>query len=273
MDGGDGTLAMMRDPCVLVVAASDSSGGAGIMRDAATVASFGMRTAVAVTAVTVQTHAAVLSVEPVAPTPVAEQMEAAITANTVRAVKIGLLPSVEVVAAVASVLRRNAGIPVVLDPVLVASSGGALTGADTTAVLIGELLPLVSLVTPNLGELATLSGESTGSGDEDIFRQGGTLLKHGAGAVLAKGGHGSGASAIDYLLRPDMPPLPLGAPRLEGTMRGTGCMLSSAIAAGLAREHTLERSVRQAKKFVHARLVDHMQQQGRHPAAPGGVRS
>lgn len=269
MDRGDGPLAMMREPCVLVVAASDSSGGAGVTRDAATVAFFGMRAAVTVTAVTVQTHAAVLRVEPVAPALVAEQMEAAIAANAVRAIKIGLLPKKETIAAVASVLRGNAEIPVVLDPVLVASSGGALAPSDITAPLVGELLPLVTLLTPNLGELAALSGENLGTDDEAIFQQGRALLDRGAAAVLAKGGHGNGASATDYLLRRDTLPLPFSAPRVEASMRGTGCMLSSAIAAGLARGQPLEESVRQAKAFVHNRLNNRHDAVGPHdPASP-----
>lgn len=240
---------------VLVVAASDSSGGAGIARDVETVAAFGLQSALALTAVTVQTHNAVLHVAPVQPSIVADQMLAAFSANRIGAVKIGLLPTPPAVAVVASVLRRHPEIPVVLDPVLKASSGGALGNADTARAIVAELFPLVSLVTPNYGELAALTDQVVATDEAAVLAQGRLLIGAGAAAVLAKGGHGAGASATDFMLRRDRPPVPFRAQRLDAEMRGTGCMLASAIAAGLARGEALEKCIATSKNFVHARIA------------------
>lgn len=240
---------------VLVVAASDSSGGAGIGRDIETVAAFGLRSALALTAVTVQTHDAVLDVASVEPSIVADQMKAAFSANRIGAVKIGLLPTASAVAAVATVLRRHPEIPVVLDPVLKASSGGSLGDADRAQAIVTELFPLVSLVTPNHGELASLTDQVVAANEAAVLAQGQMLIDAGATAVLVKGGHGTGAFATDFLLRPDAAPVPFHAPRLDAEMRGTGCMLASAIAAGLARGEVLERCIATSKNFVHARIA------------------
>lgn len=257
MDRSDGPVAMSVEPCVLVVAASDSSGGAGLSRDVATIASFNLRSAVAVTAVTVQTHEAVRRVEPVEASLVADQMMAAFSANHVEAVKIGLVASAAAVAAVASILRRHPAVPVVVDPVLAASSGGALADRYVTETMVGELLPRTTLVTPNRDELAALVGRPLPEEEEAVLAQGRLLLEAGAQAVLAKGGHGTGTASIDHLIRSDRPALPFSAPRLDTAMRGTGCMLASAIAAGIARGETLEASVAAAKDHVHARLRGH----------------
>lgn len=245
---------MNDEPHVLVVAASDSSGGAGISRDVATVTSFGLQCAVALTAITVQTHDAVRHVVSVEAELVADQMEAAFATNRIGAVKIGLVPANAAVAAIAASLRRHRDIPVVLDPVLAASSGKPLTGRETPEALVEELLPCSSLVTPNRDELARLSGKRVAADEDAVVAQGCVLLAARAGAVLAKGGHGGGETSTDYLLRPGVPPIPFSAPRLNVSVRGTGCMLASAIAAGLAQGRTLEESIRAAKQFVQSRL-------------------
>jgi hydroxymethylpyrimidine/phosphomethylpyrimidine kinase len=246
----------MKDPArVLVVAASDSSGGAGIARDIETVAGFGLQSALALTAVTVQTHDAVLHVAPVEPSIVADQMRTAFSANRIGAVKIGLLPTPSAVAAVAAVLRRYPEVQVVLAPVLKASSGGSLGAADTARAMVAELCPLLSLVTPNHGELAALTGQPVAADEAAVVARGQMLVDAGAAAVLAKGGHGTGASSIDLLLRPAAAPVPFHAPRLDAEMRGTGCMLASAVAAGLARGETLDDSVSGAKQHVLDQLL------------------
>jgi hydroxymethylpyrimidine/phosphomethylpyrimidine kinase len=240
---------------VLVVAGSDSSGGAGLGRDIETVAAFGLRSALALTAVTVQTHDAVLHVAPVEPSIVADQMKAAFSANRIGAVKIGLLPTPSAVAAVAAVLRRYPEVPVVLDPVLKASSGGSLGAADTARAMVAELCPLLSLVTPNHGELAALTGQPLAAEEAAVIAHGQMLLDAGAVAVLAKDGHGTGAYSTDLLLRRNRPPVPFRAQRLDAEMRGTGCMLASAVAAGLARGETLDDSVSGAKQHVLDQLL------------------
>ena len=263
MDRGDGKMAVAGDRRVLVVAASDSSGGAGLSRDIETIAALGGRGAVALTAVTVQTHAAVHCVEPVDPSLVARQMQAAFAANRVGAVKIGLVPTAASASAIASVLRAHPDIPVVLDPVLVASSGGSLAGTGTTDAIIGELLPCATLVTPNRDELSAFSGQPCATDCDAVLAQARAMLAAGASAVLAKGGHGTGPFSTDHLLRPGQAPIPFAAPRLDRTMRGTGCMLSSAVAAGLEGGATLEDSIAAAKTFVHAQLSESQAADGR----------
>nr|WP_313958435.1 hydroxymethylpyrimidine/phosphomethylpyrimidine kinase [Chelativorans sp. EGI FJ00035] len=235
---------------MLAIAGSDSSGGAGLSRDVEAIAAFGLRTAIAVTAVTVQTHQQVLTVEAMPPALVADQMRTALEANPIGAIKIGMLAAKGTIDAVASVLRAHANVPVVLDPVLAASSGGALLEPDAVAVLTHDLMPLCRLITPNLQELALLTGSRSVGSEEEVLRQGRILLDAGAPAVLVKGGHGSGKWSTDILLRPDSEPVRFEALRLNRQLRGTGCMLASAIAALLALDATVEESVRRAKQFV-----------------------
>ncbi|WP_274426815.1 hydroxymethylpyrimidine/phosphomethylpyrimidine kinase [Chelativorans sp. YIM 93263] len=241
----------MNAPHVLIVAGSDSSGGAGIARDIETVGAFGMRTCLAVTAVTVQTHDAVRTVETMPPLLVEEQMRAALEANPVAAIKIGMLAAAETVEAVAAVLRDHPHIPTVLDPVLAASSGRALLVPDAIARLKRVLMPLPALVTPNLHELALLAGEETAADKDNTIRQGEQLLLAGCQALLLKGGHAAGDEATDILLRPGAAVHRFSLPKLTVEMRGTGCILSSAVASLLARGERLENSVAKAKRFLH----------------------
>lgn len=240
---------------VLIVAGSDSSGGAGITRDVETIAALGLRSCVAVTAVTAQTHQSVDWIEHMSPGMVAAQMRAAIAANSVKAIKIGMLGTTGAIADAATVLRDHPDIPVVLDPVLVASSGGALIMEDAVAALRGHLMPLCRIVTPNLPELAVLTGSAIAVEEACACRQGEELSRSVSTAVLVKGGHARGSEAVDLLVQPDRPALRFGAAHLPRKMRGTGCMLSSAIAASLALGASLEESVRNAKKFVFNTLA------------------
>ncbi|MCC5781260.1 hydroxymethylpyrimidine/phosphomethylpyrimidine kinase [Nitratireductor sp. B36] len=236
---------------VLVIAGSDSSGGAGIARDVETLAAFGVKACLALTAVTVQTHTAVERVQLCEPDLVEAQMRAALSANVVAAIKIGMLGSRETVARVAAVLRDHVATPVVLDPVVASSSGRALLCDDAIAVMRKGLMPLCTLVTPNLPELALLSGGS----EADEHQQARGLLGSGVKTLLVKGGHAEGPRAVDTLFQAGEPPLRFEGPRLPGTMRGTGCMLASAIAAGLARGDGLEASVRAAKTHLSERWL------------------
>jgi len=242
---------MRPEPRVLVVAGSDSSGGAGIARDVEVLAERGVRASLAVTAVTAQTHERVVAVEPMPPALVMAQMEAALEAGPVGAIKIGMLATGGAVEAVASVLRKHTDIPVVLDPVLVSSSGGRLLERDGVAVLKQDLLPLCRLVTPNWLELAALTDAAPAWGEEDAFRQVNDLLDAGCGAVLVKGGHApTDKNATDILLRRGAAPLRFEAPRAPGTLRGSGCAFASSIAGGLAEGKPLEESIRQAKRSI-----------------------
>jgi hydroxymethylpyrimidine/phosphomethylpyrimidine kinase len=251
MDRKDGAMALSREPHVLVVGGSDSSGGAGMARDIETISALGVRTCIAVTAVTVQTHDAVLETHHLPPGLVADQMRAALQANKVAAIKIGMLATEQIIAAVAAVLRENRHVPAVLDPVLASSSGRPLLEAGAIGTLIRNLMPHCHLVTPNLIELAVLAGSPLAVDDEEVLQQGQRLLAAaGPRALLIKGGHATGARSTDILLRSGQEPLRFDAPRLAGSMRGTGCMLASAIAAHLANGTSLEDAVCQGKQFV-----------------------
>ncbi|RAZ87568.1 bifunctional hydroxymethylpyrimidine kinase/phosphomethylpyrimidine kinase [Mesorhizobium hawassense] len=241
---------MAMTPHVLIVAGSDSSGGAGIARDVETVSAFGLRSCLAVTAVTVQTHDTVEQIEHMPPELVAAQMRAAFAANQVAAVKIGMLGTAAAIEAVGSVLASSPKVPVVLDPVLVSTSGRLLLEEDAIDVLRRDLMPVCRLVTPNLIELATLNGSAPAPDEEGARHQGKELSRRVRTAVLVKGGHSAGSQSIDVLLQPNCPAVRFEAPRLPRGMRGTGCMLSSAIAASLALGLSLEDSVRSAKQYV-----------------------
>jgi hydroxymethylpyrimidine/phosphomethylpyrimidine kinase len=253
MDRKDGAMALRREPHVLVVGGSDSSGGAGIARDIETISSIGVRTSLAVTALTVQTHEAVKEIHHSPPSLVADQMRAALQANKVAAIKIGMLASSESIFAVAAVLRENPHVPAILDPVLASTSGRALLKAGAVAIMRRDLMPLCRLVTPNLIELALLIGAEQIDEDDAIW-QGQELLAAGAQAILIKGGHAAGPRSTDILLRHDQEPIRFDMPRLAASMRGTGCMLASAIAAHLANASPLEESVRKGKLFVFEKL-------------------
>ncbi|GLQ77466.1 hydroxymethylpyrimidine/phosphomethylpyrimidine kinase [Mesorhizobium huakuii] len=247
-------MALRRDPYVLVVGGSDSSGGAGIARDIETISSIGVRTCLAVTALTVQTHEAVMEIHHSPPRLVAEQMRAALQANEVAAIKIGMLSTAEIVVAVAGVLRENPQVPAVLDPVLASTSGRALLKAGAIAAMKRDLMPLCRLVTPNLIELALLVGSELAADEDGAVLQGQELMAAQAQALLIKGGHAPGPRSTDILLRSNHAPIRFDSPRLAASMRGTGCMLASAIAAHLAKASPLEDSVRKGKRFVFEKL-------------------
>lgn len=250
MDHKDTDMALTGEPHLLVIAGSDSSGGAGIARDIETITAFGVRTCLAVTAVTAQTHDGVSSVEFMPAELVAEQMWTALAANRVAAIKIGMLGTARTVAAVTSVLRSRPDIPVVLDPILASSSARSLLEPDAVGALKTDLMSLCTLVTPNLIELALLCDAETATSDDALANQSQHLVANGARAVLVKGGHAGGTRSTDILFQTDQPPVRFDAPRLMGAMRGTGCMLSSAIATGLVLDLSLAECVGRAKQYV-----------------------
>ncbi|OBZ96583.1 phosphomethylpyrimidine kinase [Pararhizobium polonicum] len=242
-------------PHMLVVAGSDSSGGAGIVRDIETLAAFGIKASVAITAVTAQTHRDVLHVETIPPDRVVQQMHAALTANPVTAIKIGMLATTATIEAVAKVLANHPDIPVVLDPVLVSTSGGMLLTPGSMAAL-RDLFGSCTLITPNLPELSRLTAVETAGARENAAGQARRLIAAGVRAVLVKGGHDDGMESVDILIQPDRADQSFAAPRLEASMRGTGCMLASAIAARLAFGDSLATAIATAKAFVHRKLSE-----------------
>jgi hydroxymethylpyrimidine/phosphomethylpyrimidine kinase len=234
---------------VLVIGGVDSSGGAGLSRDADTLARLGLETLCAVTAVTAQSDTQVIRIHCVPPEVVNAQIESALGTGRVAAIKIGMLGTQATVLVVARLLER-AAVPVVLDPVLAASSGAALLDADGEAALRAVLLPHATLLTPNIPEAATLLAAPRARSEEQLLQQGRRLLALGPHAVLLKGGHADGPQALDLLLLPGEPPRRLAVPRRAVGRRGTGCVLSTAVAAGLADGLELAAACVRAKDVV-----------------------
>jgi hydroxymethylpyrimidine/phosphomethylpyrimidine kinase len=238
---------------VLVIAGSDSSGGAGLVRDVRTLAHFGVPALCAVTAVTVQSDSEVSAVHVVPPELVSAQIRAALATGRVAGIKVGMLGTRATVLAVAASLPPRTAVPLVLDPVLAASSGAHLLDAAGRAALLEILLPRVTLLTPNIPEAAALLGTPLAETEEERLRQGEALRALGPEAVLLKGGHGGGTEAIDILLTGNAVHH-LAAPRAAATRRGTGCALAAAIAAGLAVGLDLYAACARAKQHVRELL-------------------
>lgn len=251
-------------PVVLTVAGSDSGGGAGIQADLKTFCAHGVYGASVLTAVTAQNTRGVTAVHGVPPAIVEAQLDAVFGDLEVAAVKIGMLGNAEVVRAVADGLRRHASPHVILDPVMVAQSGDVLLEESAVAALVEELLPLADVVTPNLPEASRLTGldldEALEDADEDSMAEAGRLLAERSGderptAVLVKGGHGSGEEVVDLLWHEGVVRRFV-HPRIRTrSTHGTGCTLSSAIAARRALGDDLERAVGGAIDYLHGALA------------------
>jgi len=239
---------------VLSIAGSDSGGGAGIQADLKTFAALGCFGMTALTALTAQNTQGVRAIHAVPLDMLHAQIDAVVEDIGVDAVKIGMLHSVATVQAVAAAIDRHRLERVVLDPVMVATSGATLIDREAIEELVTQMFPRAALVTPNLDEAALLVARplTTEADMHDAARE---LLARGARAVLLKGGHLAGDTVSDLLLTSDAPPLWLRGPRIpSANTHGTGCTLSSAIAAHLARGATLEDAVRAARDYVRGAL-------------------
>jgi len=240
---------------VLSVAGSDSGGGAGIQADLKTFAAFGVYGASVITALTAQNTQGVSGIHQVPADFVTAQMDAVFGDLEVGAVKIGMVAQLATIDAIAAGLARWSPKHVVLDPVMVATSGDRLLAADAVERLRTTLIPRAVLITPNLPEAAALLDEPVAADEAAIESQGRRLLALGCDAVLIKGGHGQGAESIDYLVS-GHGTLALSTQRIATpNTHGTGCSLSSAIAAGLAKGEDLEAAVRQAKAWISAAIA------------------
>lgn len=240
----------MAAPIALTIAGSDSSGGAGIQADLKTFSALKVYGASVIAALTAQNTQGVSGIFDVAPEFVRAQMDAVYSDLDVRATKIGMLARAEVIETVAAGLLAHRAKNIVLDPVMVATSGDLLLKPDAIEILKQKLIPLALVVTPNLAEAAVLSGGSLAGNEAEMTKQGEAILKLGAKSVLVKGGHGAGKEAVDLLI--DQTGVRrLKARRVESkNTHGTGCTLSSAIAAGLAKDMPLIEAVALAKKYV-----------------------
>lgn len=235
---------------VLSIAGSDSGGGAGIQADLKTLSALGCYGMTAITAITAQNTQGVRAIHGVPPDMLRAQIDTVVEDIGVDAVKIGMLHAPEVVHVVADAIRRHRLPHVVLDPVMVATSGDRLMADETVQVLVRELFPLATVVTPNLDEAALLLGRPI-PGIEALDDAARALLALGAPAVLLKGGHLPGDEVVDVLALPDRTLQHLRSPRIAThNGHGTGCTLSSAIAAYLALGQVLPEAVALARAYI-----------------------
>jgi hydroxymethylpyrimidine/phosphomethylpyrimidine kinase len=239
-------------PRILIIAGSDSGGGAGIQADIKTVTMLGGHAMTAITAITAQNTLGVQAMMPVPAEMVLAQIDSVVSDIGVDAVKIGMIGSAETAHAVAERLEGLA-VPIVFDPVMVATSGAALADESTIAVF-ERLMTLATLVTPNLPELEALSGSGLVD-EEDVLDASLELQRRYGCAVLAKGGHGQGERVVDLLILDDRTSRHYSERLNTCHTHGTGCTLASAIATGLGGGLPIDRAVDRAIKYVHAALL------------------
>lgn len=239
----------------LTIAGSDSGGGAGIQADLKTFSALGVYGASVITALTAQNTRAVDGIHDAPPEFVVLQLETVLDDLAVRCIKIGMLSSVAIIEAVAAVLRNHPTIPVVLDPVMVAKSGDKLLGTDAHKALVEHLIPLATVLTPNVPEAAILLSHPDAQSAAELESQAKQLMELGCQAVLMKGGHMDGAMCEDLLFT-GSDQHTFSHPRIKTTnTHGTGCTLSSAIAAGLAKGNELAPAVSKATDYVHEAIM------------------
>jgi len=239
----------------VTIAGSDSSGGAGIQADLKTFSALGVYGASVITALTAQNTRGVSGIHDVPPAFITAQIDAVFSDLEVGAVKIGMLSQPEGINAVAAGLKRYEVKNVVLDPVMVAASGDRLLAPEAVEVLRRVLIPRATLITPNLPEAAALLGGLEATTEPEMKDQAQQLLDLGAKAVLLKGGHAEGAESVDFLVQPtSVARLAVGRIPTVNT-HGTGCTLSSAVAAGLAKGLSLAEAVREGKAYVTAAIA------------------
>lgn len=236
---------------VLSIAGSDPSGGAGIQADLKAFAARGTYGMAALTALTAQNTQGVTAIHPLPPDFVRAEIEAIFTDIRVDAVKIGMIANAEIAETVAATLGAHAvGIPVVLDPVMVAKGGAPLLESDANQAIITRLLPLATVITPNLPEAAALLGEPEAQTRDGMAGQAMRLLERGPRAVLIKGGHLDSDDSPDVLAEAGGVTWLEGARTRTSNTHGTGCTLSSAIAAELAKGQSVVEAVRAAKAYL-----------------------
>ncbi len=240
-------------PVVLTIAGSDSGGGAGIQADLKTFAAFGCHGVSAITALTAQNTQRVTAISMVSVQMLHQQIDALFEDFDIRAVKTGMVGDAPMIRAVASALRRHRPTHIVVDPVMVATSGAHLLNPEAVGCLRTELLPLATLLTPNIPEAELLLGKP-GAG-ADLEATASALGQFGSGAVLLKGGHATGPGPVVDLLASAAGVVRFEHARLPLIAHGTGCTLAAACAAGLAQGEDLPTAVSEAIEFVHAALL------------------
>ncbi len=242
---------------VLTIAGSDCSGGAGIQADIKAISALGGYAASAITAITVQNTLGVTGIHPVPASYVKAQIEAVMTDIKPSAVKIGMINDVEIVKAIAESIKEYKPKFVVFDPVMVSTSGCKLIEDKAIEAIKKELIPLSTIITPNLSEAVVLTGDSIGDA-ASMTAAGNKILESGCEAVLIKGGHLEGNDMCDVLcIKGENTPYIYTASKISSkNTHGTGCTLSSSIATYLALGETLREAVRKAKDYVHKGILN-----------------
>jgi hydroxymethylpyrimidine/phosphomethylpyrimidine kinase len=241
-------------PTALTIAGSDSGGGAGIQADLKSFSALGVYGASVITAVTAQNTQKVTAVHGIPDEIVAAQIKAVLVDIRIDALKIGMLATSSIIQTVANELESQSS-PIVLDPVMIAKSGDSLLQEEAISALRTYLLPMATLLTPNLPEAAVLLGAGVAKTLDEMENQGRALLTMGPQTVLMKGGHAKGANCVDVLIPRDAPAIRLSAPRIKTTnTHGTGCTLSSSITAGLAKGLTISEATREAHSYLQGAI-------------------
>lgn len=247
-------MTISQTPIAFTIAGSDSGGCAGIQADLKTFSALGVFGCSAIASLTAQNTLGVQGVLPIAPSFVALQIRSVLDDLAVGAIKTGMLGTRDIVVAVASELE-GLSIPLVIDPVMVATSGDRLLSEDAVAAYIEKLFPIATLITPNLNEAAVLCGQPIARNIIEAKDQGKRLLDKGVAAVLVKGGHGQGNTAVDVLIT-SSGEYEFSSARLDTkNTHGTGCTLASAITAGLAKGQSLPDAVGAAKQYLTEALA------------------
>ena len=245
----------MTTPIAVTIAGSDLGGGAGIQADLKTFSALGVYGASVITALTAQNTKGVTAIHDVPAEFVSAQIDAVFSDLAVGAVKIGMVSQPGVIEAIAAGLIRWQQRNIVLDPVMIATSGDRLLSPDAIDVLKRALIPMALVLTPNLPEAAALLDAPLARSETEMREQAERLLKLGPRAVLIKGGHDTGAESIDLLVESDSVTRLVADRIVTKNTHGTGCTLSSAIAAGLAKGQTLAEAVSAAKTYVTDAIV------------------
>ena len=239
----------------LTIAGSDSGGGAGVQADLKAFSANGVYGASVITALTAQNTNTVSAIFDVDPVFVRQQIDTVFEDIAIHAVKIGMLSRPDVIAAVADGLAGNAATQIVLDPVMVAKSGDKLLGDDAIGSLRTQLLPMATLITPNLPEAGVLLDRAAPATEQEMAAAGRDLMALGAKAVLMKGGHMTGDRLVDILVTPEDEKVYQSQRVQTGNTHGTGCTLSASIAANLARGMDLADAVEQARTYLHEAIL------------------
>ena len=244
-----------RYPVALTIAGSDSGGGAGIQADIKTFSSLGVFGASAITAITAQNTQGVRGIQAISPEILRGQIEAILEDFIVDAIKIGMLHNKDAVKVVSETLPSFRRTSIILDPVMISTSGSKLLEDDAIRTIMDELFPKATLLTPNIPETEYLSGIKINN-EADILCAARKLQEKGYNAILIKGGHIPGVETVDRLFINENNPICLASPTVETfNTHGTGCTLSSAIAAYMALGHSLVEAVRLAKEYMNNALV------------------